>query len=281
MTRASEATRKWTLAELASFVGGDGRGNLDTTVSRVAELGDATPESICYCSSPAQARHLNHTQAGIVILSEQFQQYYKGNCIITEQPRLAFARVLDLLHPPDSFQSGIHETAVIGIDCTIDSSAYIGPSTVVGDNVQIGAKACIDAGTVIQDRVTIGSESRIGANSTIYRRTKIGRICRFSAGVVLGASGFSFEWDGSRWVPIRNIGDLVIGDDVDIGACTSIDRASIGETRVHNGVRIDNNCHLGHNVEIGENTLIVANVSIGGSTAIRSQMCHWWACRHP
>ena len=268
MTNASEATRKWTLAELASFVGGDGRGNLDKTVSRVAKLTDATPESISYCSSPAQARHLNHTQAGIVILSEQIQQDYDGDCIIAEQPRLAFSRVVDLLHPPDSLQSGIHETAVIGIDCTIESSAYIGPNAVVGDRVQVGAKACIDAGTVVQDQVKIGDESRIGANSTIYRRTIIGRNCRFSAGVVLGASGFSFEWDGSRWVPIRNIGDLVIGDDVDIGACTSVDRASVGETRIHNGVRMDNNCHLGHNVEIGENTLIVANVSVGGSTAI-------------
>ncbi len=268
MTSASESARKWTLAELASYVGGDGRGNLDTTVSRVAKLGDATHEAISYCSSPAQARHLNHTQAGIVILSEQFQQNYDGDCIITEQPRLAFSRVVDLLHPPDSLQSGIHETAAIGIDCTIDSSAYIGPNAVVGNGVQIAAEACIDAGTVIQDHVSIGSESRIGANSTIYRRTSIGRNCRFSAGVVLGASGFSFEWDGSRWVPLRNIGDLVIGDDVDIGACTSIDRASVGETRINNGVRIDNNCHLGHNVEIGQNTLVVANVSIGGSTTI-------------
>lgn len=268
MTSASEATRNWTLAELASFVGGDGRGNLETTVSRVATLGDSTPESISYCSSPAQARYLNHTQAGIVILGQQFQQDYEGDCIITEQPRLAFSQVMDLLHPPDSLLSGIHESAVIGTDCTINSSAYIGPNAVVGNSVQIGAKACIDAGTVVQNQVSIGSESRIGANSTIYRRTRIGQNCRFSAGVVLGASGFSFEWDGSRWVPIRNIGDLVIGDDVDIGACTSIDRASVGETRIHNGVRIDNNCHLGHNVEIGEHTLIVANVSIGGSTTI-------------
>ena len=268
MTSASEAARNWTLADLASFVGGDGRGNLDATVSRVAKLGDATPESISYCSSPAQAQHLNRTQAGIVILGEQLQQDYDGDCIIAEQPRLAFARVVDLLHPPDSLQSGIHETAVIGIDCTIDSSAYIGPNSVVGNSVEIGEKACIDAGTVIQDQASIGGESRIGANSTIYRRTRVGRNCRFSAGVVLGASGFSFEWDGSRWVPIRNIGNLVIGDDVDIGACTSIDRASLGETRIHNGVRMDNNCHLGHNVEIGENTLIVASVSIGGSTTI-------------
>ena len=184
MTSASESNRKWTLAELASFVGGDGRGNLDTTVSRVAKFGDATPETIAYCSSPAQARHLNHSQAGIVILSERFQQDYDGDCIISENPRLAFSRVLDLLHPPDSIQSGIHESAVIGIDCSVDSSAYIGPNSVVGDNVQIGAKACIDAGTVVQNRVTIGSESRIGANSTIYRRTKIGQNCRFSAGVV-------------------------------------------------------------------------------------------------
>ena len=268
MTSTCEPTRKWTLAELASFVGGDGQGNLDKTVSRVAKLGDATRESISYCSSPAQARRLNNTQAGIVILSEQFQQYYDGDCIITEQPRLAFSQVVDLLHPPDGFQTGIHETAVIGTDCTIDSSACIGPNAVVGNRVQIAAKAYIDAGTVVQDQVSIGSESRIGANATIYRRTRIGRNCRFSAGVVLGASGFSFEWDGSRWMPLRNIGDLVIGDDVDVGACTSIDRASVGETRIDDGVRIDNNCHLGHNVVIGENTLVVANVSIGGSTSI-------------
>lgn len=268
MTTESAGTRKWTLAELAEFVGGHALGNNSKTVTRVAALDRASADSISHCSTPAHANHLNGSKAGIVIITEEYKAKFSGDRIVTSNPRLAFARIVDLLHPLDQHEAGIHPTAVIGKDCNIASSAAIGAYVVIGNHVQIEDEVAVKAGTVIEEYTVIGEKSSIGANSTVYRRTKIGRNCRFSAGVVLGASGFSYEWNGSEWISIRNIGALTIGDNVDLGACTSIDRASIGETRIHNGVKIDNNCQIGHNVEIGENTLIVANVGIGGSAKI-------------
>ena len=268
MTSESAGNRKWTLGDLADHVGGYALGNSRKSVTRVATLENATADSISQYSSPAQAKHLNRTNAGIVIISEQHHAEYSGDRIVASNPRLAFAHVVNLLHPPQPPDAGIHATAVIGKHSNISSSACIGAHVVIGDYVQVKNSVTIGAGTVIEDYTVIGEGSSIGSNSTIYRRTTIGCNCRFSAGVVLGAPGFSFEWSGSEWVPIRNIGSLTIGDSVDLGACTSIDRASIGETRVHNGVKIDNNCHIGHNVEIGEHTLIVANVGIGGSTTV-------------
>ncbi len=261
-------TREWTLAELAQIVGSESQGDPDQTVSRAATLDDATPNAISYCSSRAHIQHLKDTKAGIVILDRRFRSEFGGNCIIAEFPRLAFAQIIEVLHPCSERRAGIHPTAVVGDNCRIEDSVFIAPNAVIGSNATIEADVSIEAGTVIEDEVEIGEGSRIGANCVIYRRTEIGRGCRLSAGVVLGAPGFSFEWDGSHWVSVRNIGTLVIGDHVDIGACTSIDRGSTGATRVHNGVRIDNNCQIGHNVEIGEHTLIVAGVGIGGSATL-------------
>ncbi len=271
MISASASTGEWTLAQLAEFVSGESRGNSAKKVTHAATLTDANSDSISYCASAAQAQGLKDTQAGIVILDKQTQTEYEGECIIVERPRLAFSHIVDLLHPPPAHETGIHPTAVIGKNCRIDSSASVGPNAVIGNDVELGVNVSIEAGTVLEDSAIIGKGSQIGANAAICRRTTIGSSCRISAGVVLGASGFSFEWDGARWVPIRNIGVLTIGDDVDIGACTTIDRASIGETQIHSGVRIDNHCHIGHNAVIGEHSLIVANVSIGGSARIGRQ----------
>ena len=272
MTRANVARRDWTLAELAAVVDGEIRGDHTKSVCRIAELGNATSDSVTHCSAPAHLESLKSSQAGIVILDTRFQDHYTGDSIVTDTPRIAFGKIINLLHPPVARKAGIHPSAVIGSDCSIANSSCIGANVVIGDAVEIGEDTSVAAGTVIEDAVHIGDGTQIGANSTIYRRTKIGNNCRFSAGVVLGAPGFSFEWDGVSWIPIRNIGSVTIGDDVDIGACTSIDRGSIGETRVHDGVRIDNNCHIGHNVQIGANTLIVANVGIAGSVTI-GQRC--------
>ncbi len=268
MTSAGSATRKWTLAELAEHVGGSVKGNHKKSINRIAKLSDATPDAIAHCSSSTEFQHLQQTQAGIVILRANHQDHYEGDCIITEQPRLAFSKIIDLLHPPCTTKPGIHPSVVVGEQCHIAPSVSIGPNATIGERVTIQESVEIGAGTVIEDDVIIGQGTRIGLNATIYRGTEIGTDCRFSAAVVLGAPGFSFEWDDARWIPVRNIGSLIIGDDVDVGACTSIDRGSIGATRLHDGVRIDNNCHIGHNVEIGEHTLIVANVGIGGSATI-------------
>jgi len=266
VTRTNAATQRWTLAELATIVEGGIKGNRNTTICRIAELASATPDSIAHCSSPAQVQFLKITQAGIVIRCDSFN--YDGDSIITETPRIAFSKVVDLLYPPVHSPPGVHPSAIIGLHSSIANSSSIGPHVVIGDHVTIGNNTTINAGSIIENEVSIDAGTRIGPNSTLYRGTKIGKNCRFSASVVIGAPGFSFEWNGNSWISVRNIGSVKIGNNVDIGACTSIDRGSVNDTHIMDGVRIDNNCHIGHNVQIGSHTLIVANVGIGGSVTI-------------
>ena len=208
-----------------------------------------------------------------MILPENSKCNYRGDRIIAKNSRLAFAQVIELLHPPvESYHVGNAESSFVHPSAVIDNSAKIDIGVVVGRNVRIESDVVVGAGTVICDNVAIGEGTKIDYNVSILTGCTIGRNCRIYSGVVLGSSGFSYERDGDGWKHIRNIGQLIIGDDVDIGACTSIDRGSIRETVIGNGVKIDNNVQIGHNVRVGDNTLIVANVGIAGSVKI-GQRC--------
>lgn len=262
-------TGQWTLSELAKQVGGRAKGNAEKSVTHVDELRHASTDAICHCSSTGQKKFLKETSAGIVILPEGFGQDYGGDCIIAINPRLAFAKVVDLLHPPSAdCEPKIDDSASIHLSAVIGESVTIEANVVIGENVRIEKSVNIGAGTVIGDNVSIGEGTTIDSNVSVYSNCVIGRDCHISAGVVLGASGFSYESDGNEWSAIRNIGNVIIGDEVDIGACTTIDRGSIRSTVIGNGVKIDNNVQIGHNVEIGAHSLIVANVGIAGSAKI-------------
>ena len=264
----SNDARQWTLSELAGLVGGRAQGNGSKTVTHVADLQNATSESVCHCSTQKQIKNLQTTQAGIVILPQSFASHYAGDHLIVRNSRVAFAQIVSLLHQPDSFKPGIHQTAVVANTESVPASVAIGANAVIGENVVISDHVYIGSGTVIEDHVSIGRETRIDSNVTIYRNCRIGSNCMISSGVVLGASGFSFEWNEGHWVGVPNIGAVVIGNKVEIGACTSIDRGSIRDTQIKDGVKIDNNVQIGHNVQIGEHTLIVGNVGIAGSATI-------------
>ena len=260
--------KKWTLEELAEHVGGQFKGDRTKTVGHVSELRNATEDAISHCSVGNQVRYLAHTRAGIVILTEEFFRRFDGNCIISDNPRVAFAKVVRLLHVQPPVIPGIHESAIIGKNCDIHHSVAIGANAVIGDDVSLARNVIIGAGSILGNRVSVDENTAIDTNVSLYRNVKIGKNCLIYASVVIGASGFSYEWDGDKWVGIPNIGRVVIGDFVDIGACTSIDRGSIGETRIGNGVKIDNNVQIGHNVQIGEHSIIAGNVGIAGSARI-------------
>lgn len=268
MSDLSGQSKRWTLAELADHIGGCAKGDLTKTIAHVASLDTASSDAISHFSNATQASQLKSTNAGIVVLREQHLSDYVGNAIVTDNPRFAIAQIIDLVHPPSPLKLGIDGSALIGDDCDISKSVRIGKNVVIGDRCRIGDNTCIEAGAVVEHSVNIGDNCRIDSNVTIYRRSRVGDNTQISAGVVIGACGFSFEWVENRWVEIRNIGDVVIGDNVSIGACTTVDRGSLESTRIEHGVKIDNNCQIGHNVQIGENTLIVANVGIGGSAVI-------------
>ena len=255
--------------ELANHVGGKSGGNRNKSVTHVDELRHATENAICHCSNSSQQKFLNSTSAGIVILPEDSECVYEGDRILVKNSRLAFAQVIELLHPQiESNHVGVADSASVSSSAVIDTSAKIDIGVVIGENVIIERDVVIGAGSVIGDNVVVGAGTRIDYNVSILPNCTIGRSCQIYSGVVLGSSGFSYERDGENWKLVRNIGKLIIGDEVDIGACTSIDRGSIRDTVIGDGVKIDNNVQIGHNVQVGENTLIVANVGIAGSVKI-------------
>ena len=268
MSPSNSESKGWTLAELAEQLGGRAIGNADTSVTRADVLEHATADSISHCSTPAQEKFLDSTDAGIVIVPEDRHAIYAGDRIVAKNARLAFAKAVDILHAPAPVNPGIDRTALIHPSAVIAESAAIDANVVIGENAQIGRGVHIGAGTVVGDSVVVGEGTHIACNVSIYSGCVIGQQCQIFAGVVLGASGFSYEREDDRWHAIRNIGRVVIGDEVDIGACTTIDRGSIRDTVIGDGVKIDNNVQIGHNVEVGEHTLIVGNVGIAGSVRV-------------
>ncbi len=262
-------TTKWTLSELAEQVGGRVEGNAQKSVTHVDELQYAAVDAISHCSTSGQKKFLQSTSAGVVILPVGNNWGYDGDRIIAKNPRIAFSQIVDLMHPePVKNQTYIDESASVHPTATIGNEVIIESNVVVGENTKIGNDVVVGAGTVIGDDVSIGDGTTIDFNVSIYRFSEIGQNCRIYSGVVLGASGFSYERDRDKWRLIRNIGGVTIGDNVDIGASTSIDRGSIRNTIIGNGVKIDNNVQIGHNVEIGDDSLIVGNVGIAGSAKI-------------
>ena len=261
--------KKLTLSDIAEFVGGIPQGNRSKSICCIAELKNATPESIAHCTSPAQTKYLQSTEAGIVILSKQNCEQYKGNSIVVDNPRLAFAHVVNFLYgQPKPRKPGIHTNAFIESSVSLGNGIEIAASAVIGANVSIGDDVYIGPNVVIGDNVRVSSSSSFDANVTIYSNTVIGDEVRISAATSIGAPGFSYEWDGERWVEILNIGNTIIGNQVSIGACSSIDRGSIQDTEIADGVKIDNNVQIGHNTKIGKHTIIAGNTGIAGSVII-------------
>ncbi len=260
--------RRWTLAEIAERVGGQPAGDCFKSVTHVAELTEACEDSISYCSGERHEQYLQITKAGIVILPNHNSLEFKGAKLKVANPRATFARVVELLHDVPLIDPGVHETAIVASSSPIPGSTQVQANVVIGRNVSIGDFVVLGYGTVIGDDVSIDSGTRVASNVTIYRKSMIGSNCRISSGVVIGSPGHSYEWNKKEWVRIPNIGHVIIGDNVDIGAGTSIDRGSISVTKIGNGVKIDNNVQIAHNVEIGDHCMIVGNVGIAGSVKI-------------
>jgi UDP-3-O-[3-hydroxymyristoyl] glucosamine N-acyltransferase len=257
-----------TLAELARRFRGKVRGDPDVAVERVSTLEAAGPRDIAYVSGRKYATQLSGTAAGAVILTEADAQHYDGTALIVDDPHLCFARVAMLLHPPRASEPGVHPSATVEPTARVAGTAWIGPHAAIGRNAVIGEEACIGAGCVVGDDVTIGARTRLMARVTVEDRCVIGENCLFHSGVVVGSDGFGYAKDGARWQKVPQLGRVVIGDDVEIGANTTIDRGALNDTVIGNGVKLDNLIQIAHNVRVGENTAIAACVGIAGSTVI-------------
>lgn len=258
-----------TLGQLAVRHGCELRGDPDAVVERVATLADAGPGSVGFLANPAYRSQLAATRATAVILRAADLGECPVAALLAKDPYAVYARVAAELHPAPPVRPGIHRTAVLGASVDVPESCQIGPGAVLGDGVTLGERVCIGANAVIGEAVAIGADTRIAAGAVIYGGARLGSRCVIHAGAVIGADGFGFarDRDGSQ-IKVPQIGGVVIGDDVEIGACTTIDRGAIGDTVIGDGVKLDNQIQVGHNVHIGAHTVMAGQSGVSGSTTI-------------
>lgn len=256
-----------TLAELAGCVGGIVEGDETCVIDNVASLTSAKRYQISFYTDGRHNQALADTKAGAVILAAQHVDFSPTNNIIVENPQLAFARIAEKLNPIEKI-SGIHKDASVDPDTSIDSSAYIGAQSVVEAGAEIKAGVMIGASCTIGKGCIIGEDSRLHANVTLRDKTVIGQNALIHSGAVIGSDGFGFANDHGHWLKIPQLGKVVIGDDVEIGANTTIDCGALDDTVIGNGVKLDNQIQIAHNVKIGDHTAIAGCVGIAGSTVI-------------
>lgn len=254
------------LADIAARLGGDVLGDAETRVTQVATLASAGAGEIAFLSNLKYKQQLQGTQATAVIVAPAFADATPLPRIVTANPYVYYARVAALLNPADRPVAGVHPTAASA--SPVPGSVSVGPQVVIGSGVALGDNVTIHAGCSIGDDVTIGEGSILHPNVTIYPGCVIGRNAIIHSGAVIGADGFGFAPENGRWVKIPQIGRVVIGDDVEVGANTSIDRGALDDTVIGNGVKLDNQIQIGHNCIIGDHSVIAGCVGIAGSTKI-------------
>lgn len=259
----------WTLSALAERVNGQLVGVADFPISKVGTLQNAGADAISFLANSKYRKYLQTTRAGAVIVSETDSDAVIGNAIVVADPYVAYANIASLLFPQEVVaELGIHPSAVIDSSANINATAGIGPQTYIAAGVTIAAGVQIGPGCIIEKDVQIGENSILVARVTLNRGVKIGQRAMIHPGVVIGADGFGIALTQGRWIKVPQVGSVQIGDDVDIGANTTIDRGAIEDTFIANGVKLDNQIQIGHNVSIGEHTVIAGCVGIAGSTHI-------------
>jgi UDP-3-O-[3-hydroxymyristoyl] glucosamine N-acyltransferase len=262
--------------EIASLLQGKVVGDGEIEIERVAKIEEAGEGDITFLANPKYQRYLSTTAASAIIVPKTFDEAKVNGgsrrvaLLKVDDPYLSFLQILQKLQPPiESQASGVHETAVIASSAVVDPTAAVGAHAVIGERVRVGANTKISHGTVVERDVVLGSDGVIYPNVTIRARCQIGNRVIIHSGAVIGSDGFGFvpKQDGT-YEKIPQVGIVVVEDDVEIGANSTIDRATLGETRIGRGVKLDNLVHVAHNVVIGENTVIAAQTGISGSARI-------------
>lgn len=264
--------REYSLKELAAQVNAKVVGDDSIRVSGLATLQAANGEQLSFLANPAYERYLESTSAGAVILSEAMAENYSGACLIHENPYLAYAQLTKLwafrsrtelseqsfIHP----SAAVDPTAKIGERVKIGAGVVIASGVVLGDDVQLGANVSIGEDSIV------GSNTLLYSNVAVYHGVAIGSNCIIHSGAVIGSDGFGFSPSKEGWIKIEQLGGVTIGDRVEIGANTTIDRGALDNTEIHNGVILDNQIQIAHNVVIGEGCAIAACSAIAGSTTL-------------
>lgn len=258
----------YTLSQIVQQLGGSLQGQ-DIGVDAIAPASQAKSNEITFLANPKYRQEVQESTAGAIIVSAKTADFFPDrNLIIADDPYLYFARVARLFHPVQAAKAGIHPTAVIDSSARVDSSCEIGANVYIGANTVLGKNCRVLANSVIEHDCTLGDDCFIHPNVTIYHGCTIGSRVELHSGCVIGADGFGLAFTGKDWFKIPQTGAVTLGDDVEIGSNTNIDRGAMSDTLVGRGTKIDNQVQIGHNCSIGEYTVIAAQAGISGSTKI-------------
>ncbi|HOV32432.1 MAG TPA: UDP-3-O-(3-hydroxymyristoyl)glucosamine N-acyltransferase [Candidatus Hydrogenedens sp.] len=252
------------------------KGSGSVLIKGVNSIEDAQEGDLIFLRDKKYEPFLSNTCASAVLIANEPTVPIPDRltCIIVPDPEVAFLQVLKHFELPQPFvNKGIHHTAVIGENVQLDQNVAIGPYVFIGDNAKIGKNTVIFPHVYIGENCQIGEDTFIFPNVTIREATIIGSKCIIHSGVCIGTDGFGFVFDGKRWLKVPQIGRVIIGDEVEVGSNTCIDRATFGETKIGTGTKIDNLVQIGHNVKIGDNCAIAATAGIAGSATIGNCVC--------
>ena len=261
----------YTVADITRLVGGQVVGDPALLLQGVNSLELAKPDELSFATSPKHFKDALGSNAGCVIAPRGFSCSTK-TVILHEQPKVAFVKAMWLFHPDRVSATGIHPSAVVEASAVIGREVSIGPHALIGKDARIGNRVRLGPGVVVGDRVQIGQDSVIHPNVTLYHDVVIGARVIIYGGTVIGADGFGFVFEEGRHLKVPQLGNVVIEDDVEIGANCAIDRATFGSTVIKRGAKTDNLVHVAHNVTVGEHALLVAQVGIAGSSKIGSHV---------
>lgn len=268
MTAIGTMMNAYSLPEIAEWLEGEVRGDNGVRLSQIASLQHATASQITFLTDTRYLPILAQTKAGAILLAQEHADATNMPRIIVSNPYVAFAKVSTRFNPVPDAVKGIAASAIIEDGVTLGKDVSIGAHTVISSGAVLGDRVVIGPGCFIGQGVTIDADSRLNANVAVYHGCQIGKHCTLHAGVVLGADGFGYADDDGQWVKIPQIGKVLVGDSVDIGANTTIDRGALDDTVVEEGVKIDNLVQVGHNCRIGAHTVIAGCVGIAGSARI-------------
>ena len=259
---------KYTLGELAEHVSGEIKGDASCVIESVGTLHNANAKQISFLTNPSYRKQLATSKAGAVIMTASDAENCSINAIVSQNPYAAYAKIAALLSPVEKYAQGIDAGAYVATDTTISKTASIAAGVVIESGVTLADFVRIGPGCVLQKNVKIGTHSILTANVTVAHDCHIGEGNLIHPGVVIGADGFGIAMDNGRWIKVPQLGRVVIGNDVEIGANTTIDRGAIEDTVIEDNVKLDNQIQVGHNVIIGAHTAIAASAAIAGSTII-------------
>jgi len=260
--------KNWTLADLAKVLDAELKGDPGQVVTGLATLENATSNTLSFLANPAYESQLTSTKAGAVIVHPNQAGLCPCSALVIDNPYLAYAKASHLFDNAPSVQAQIHSSASIDASAVISHTASVGANAVVEAGARIHDYAIIGPGCVVGANSAVGKKSRLHANVTLYHGVEVGENCTLHSGAVIGGDGFGFANHEGKWQKIAQLGGVTIGNYVDIGVNTTIDRGAIDDTRIHDYVILDNQIQIAHNVEIGEGTAIAGCTGIAGSTTI-------------